>query len=376
MKVLISQSQYDRLMANQGNLFPDEPLNYVYSLCKKTKNQTDTPYCKLYDFSKRLKGDELASLNNSLEILNSFFTWKKSGILPKVINLALDSNNTVSYIKTISDFINDPKFSNTKTRQNLKNLDKNIKEEDLETILKSVRNKEYLEYENSFIGDIFTPYRTKLELKYKCDLETKESFFDLIKLVQSDHQNYESIIDNIKNCIETSILETQPIKADLKSLVNLTLDNGRKIFKKDDLFEVKKINTSADSYLSEFFSIFKQGELSNLKPEYINLYNHIIDDLYIWLNKNHSDFLVKIKENLSGIILDDYTIINIEDIELYWSNAGQRSSDEHRLSIRYRIKPGSDILAYKYTPNSPVLTPTRITPTNRDKIIYKLNDIY
>jgi hypothetical protein len=356
MKVLISQSQYKRLIANQGSLFPDEPLNYIYSLCKKTKNNTDTPYCKLYDFSKKIKGDELTSLNKSVENLFNFFTWKKSGILPKIINLSLNSSNTVSYLNTISDFINDPKFNNTKTRQNLKNLDDTTNEDDLENILKSVRNKEYSEY--------------------KCDLETKESFFDLIKLIQSGDETYESIITNIKKCIEASILETPPIKADLKSIKNLTLENGRKIFNEGELFEVKKINFAADSYLSEFFSIFKQGELGKLKPEYINLYNHIIDDIFVWINENHTDFLEKIKKNLSGIILDNYTIINIEDIELYWSNAGQRGSSEHRLAIRYRIKQGSDVLAYKYTPNSPILTPIKIKPTQREKIIYELNDIY
>jgi|688.fasta_scaffold46557_8 hypothetical protein len=376
MKVLISQSQYKRLIANQGSLFPDEPLNYIYSLCKKTKNNTDTPYCKLYDFSKKIKGDELTSLNKSVENLFNFFTWKKSGILPKIINLSLNSSNTVSYLNTISDFINDPKFNNTKTRQNLKNLDDTTNEDDLENILKSVRNKEYSEYEDSFVGDVFIPYRTKLELKYKCDLETKESFFDLIKLIQSGDETYESIITNIKKCIEASILETPPIKADLKSIKNLTLENGRKIFNEGELFEVKKINFAADSYLSEFFSIFKQGELGKLKPEYINLYNHIIDDIFVWINENHTDFLEKIKKNLSGIILDNYTIINIEDIELYWSNAGQRGSSEHRLAIRYRIKQGSDVLAYKYTPNSPILTPIKIKPTQREKIIYELNDIY
>ena len=41
-----------------------------------------------------------------------------------------------------------------------------------------------------------------------------------------------------------------------------------------------------DSYLSEFFSIFKESNLKIHKKEYLSLYNKLIDRIYVWLTEN------------------------------------------------------------------------------------------
>ena len=79
-------------------------------------------------------------------------------------------------------------------------------------------------------------------------------------------------------------------------------------------------------------------------------------------------FLENIKSKIGGIILDNYTIIKIEDVDLYWSFLGQRKKDEFRLSIRYQLKPDKEIIGYKCNPNSVELEKVKIAQGNRERI--------
>jgi len=128
-----------------------------------------------------------------------------------------------------------------------------------------------------------------------------------------------------------------------------------------------------DSYLSEFFSIFKQTQLISFKKEYISLYNELIDKIFEWLinNPDAESYLEKVKSQMGGIIYEYNTIIPMEYIDLYWSNKGQRGCDEKRLSIRFKIKDGvNEIKTYRFKNNEELEPVVRPVPKNqKEKII-------
>jgi hypothetical protein len=63
------------------------------------------------------------------------------------------------------------------------------------------------------------------------------------------------------------------------------MDNGVKteVFPSGSNFEVKKMDVNIDSYLSEFFSIFKQTKNKEYKGPYLEIYNSVIRGLYEWV---------------------------------------------------------------------------------------------
>ena len=131
-------------------------------------------------------------------------------------------------------------------------------------------------------------------------------------------------------------------------------------------FEIKKFSPNVDSHLSEFFSIFKQSDLISEKPEYLPTYNKLITTIYTKIKNKYKEFLDDIKSKIGGIILDNYIIIKIEDVDLYWSFLGQRKH-EYRLSIRYQIKSGEKI-AYKCDPNTSILEKYIINPKKNERM--------
>lgn len=415
MKILISESQYYRLFESQISLFPDEntdlvsnepkdlsldepnklkinkpkpikvntpsfpgqedlfsgePNNYIYILCKKYKNYQNLPYCDLYKYwSELTDSKEKDSLNISVGILDNKFRYYVKSYLPKIIELSLDSNNPVQYLETISDFMNNEKFNQDERKKQLSKLDPETSHDDLEKTLTSIRNKVYQEYENSFAGEVFSKNPTLLKLKYKDDKTNKNSFFQLVKQIQDDGADEKKIAKDIKIYIDESFNEfkedPEKMKADVKTNVPLVLSDGSEIFSADTYFEIKKFGPNVDSHLSEFFAIFKQSYLSSKKPDYIKTYNNLIKTLYNEV-KGHSDFLDDIKSKIGGIILDNYIIIKIEDVDLYWSFLGQRKN-ENRLSIRYQLKPGK-IIGYECNPSNNILKEVEITPEITGKI--------
>jgi len=103
------------------------------------------------------------------------------------------------------------------------------------------------------------------------------------------------------------------------------------------------------------------------------LYNELINRIYVWLteNKNAISYLQKVKSQIAGIIYENNLIVPIENIDLYWSNKGQRGCLEKRLSIRFRIKPNIDNLkVYRYQGNGKVVGVVNNVPKkDRNKII-------
>jgi hypothetical protein len=234
--------------------------------------------------------------------------------------------------------------------------------DDLEDILKNVREKEYSKYEKEFEGDYFDLSRTALSLQYKCGEDLDNNFLEKIQRFKSvSTDDFQKLLLKIKNCVKSSLSDKVVIKSDIVSKTPLyVVDNGKKteVFPSGSNFEVKKMDVNIDSYLSEFFSIFKQSKNKQYKGSHLEIYNSVIRGLYEWVKGEGQEYLDSIKNNMEGIVYENYTIVPIKFIDFYWSNVGQRGCNELRLSIRFRIKPdyqNKTIDTYIFNKNSDIL---------------------
>jgi hypothetical protein len=322
----------------------------------------------------------IRDLNQSIETLYKFFNRKNSGLLPKILELSLtDRYKTINDLKIVSDFINDADFNDDVTKKQLLKL-RNMNEvpDDLEDILKNVREKEYSKYEKGFEGDYFDLKRTSLSLQYKCGDDLDKSFLEKIQKFKSvSKEDFENLLINIKNCVKSSLGEKVVVKSDIVSKTPLyVMDNDVKteVFPSGSNFEVKKMDVNIDSYLSEFFSIFKQTKNKEFKGPYLEIYNSVIRGLYEWVEGEGQEYLDSIKNNMEGIVYENYTIVPIDYIDFYWSNVGQRGCNELRLSIRFRIKSeyqNKTIETYIFNKNSDILEKKelRVSKQEVEKIV-------
>ena len=373
MKIIINEEQYYLYEQSQSSLFEIEP-DYLHKLCKMSKDR-ESPSCILLSQRKNYDSELQDILNHSISRIYKFFGWKSVGPIPKILQLALDSSDrTVSFLKSISDFIDDESFNTDTTKTQLKII-KDLKDipDNFEEILKDARVKEYTKYENEFIGKYFNEKRTRLMLNYTCGDDIDKKFLDIVGSSEGmSVEEFDDFFEKIKNCIQESLKNKQVTKADVVTSQPLyTIENGEKkmVFSKNSNFEIKKMDTNIDSYLSEFFSVFKNRKNFPLKESHLKLYNRIIDRIYDWIKTNGLQFLNYIRSNMSGIIYDNYTIVPIEYIEFYWSNLGQRSCTEKRLSIRFRIKPefrGKEITSYIFNKDSDILEKKGIIVSDKD----------
>jgi hypothetical protein len=364
MKILISESQLVRLTEkylDQDEMFDDDYLNVLYKKTRKKNNSA----IKLLALRSSLTDQKLITdLNKSIETLYKFFNRKNSGLLPKILELSLiDRNKTINDLKVVADFINDEEFNDDVTKKQLLKLrDMSIVPDDLEDILKNVREKEYSKYEKEFEGDYFDLSRTALSLQYKCGEDLDNNFLEKIQRFKSvSTDDFQKLLLKIKNCVKSSLSDKVVIKSDIVSKTPLyVVDNGKKteVFPSGSNFEVKKMDVNIDSYLSEFFSIFKQSKNKQYKGSHLEIYNSVIRGLYEWVKGEGQEYLDSIKNNMEGIVYENYTIVPIKFIDFYWSNVGQRGCNELRLSIRFRIKPdyqNKTIDTYIFNKNSDIL---------------------
>ena len=362
MKIIITEEQYLLYEKSDLSLFDVEP-DYLSKLCKMSKDY-ESPSCVLLQQRKKFDPELQTSLDKSIRVIYKFFGWKKIGIIPKILKLALESSDrTVSFLKSISDFIDNDSFNKDITKKQLRKIKKmDSIPDNFEEILKDARLKEYTKYENEFVGKYFDEKRTRLMLNYSCGDDIDKKFLDIVGSTKGlGAEEYDLFFENIKYCINQSLKNEQVTKADVvtsQPLYVIEDEEKKLVFPKGSNFEIKKMDTNIDSYLSEFFSVFKNRKNFHLKDSHLELYNRIIDRIYEWVQKNGSQFLNFIRNNMSGIIYDNYTIVPIDNIEFYWSNLGQRGCNEKRLSIRFRIKPefrGKKITTYIFNKNSEIL---------------------
>lgn len=366
-KIILTEDQLRLIVEKikEPTLFDLGEEDFINKYCAKgvKKFENKNPWCELKEL-RNLVGEDLAQdLNNSIKVLFNFYKRPYKGVLPKIIELSLTEaykERTISFLKAIAEFIGDKSFKDHKVRKALKSFQNqdSIDSNYLVKLLELARMAEYSKYEESFVGPNFDLKRGRLQLSYKCEELTKhDNFFDIVKTLKSNPEVFDSYFELITKCISQSFSKTEG-KGDLVSKSPLYIienENKVEIFPPNSSFEVKKMDYGVDSYLSEFFSVFKKTELIDLKPEYLPTYNNLMQKLYEWCEKNGARFIEGVKSSLAGIVFDNNTIIPIEFIDLYWSNRGQKGCDEKRLTIRFKVKDGVTVAGYKYTKDSEIL---------------------
>ena len=232
----------------------------------------------------------------------------------------------------------------------------------IETIINKIKYNNYKEYEDSFVGDDFKEKRTSLKLDHKIDGDDDFLIKNIVLGLNSSTNNEPKDTDIEKTSIEILNKVTREkaqnsfLKADLQAQKDIKC-GGETIINKNQFVEVKKISYCKDSYLSEFFSIYKNpsslGDDFTSNDNNLNTYNRLVNQLYydISVEGGFGKFFIdEVRKALSGIMFDDNLFIPIEHIELYWSNRGQRIKD-HRLSLRYRVVFNDELKVYRYNKN-------------------------
>jgi hypothetical protein len=319
------------------------------------------------DFIRDIKViyDELKpSGNNNMVIFR--------GLMENIVNL----DTPINSIKIISEYI-----KKSDDNQNIKLALKKFKDSDwsptnLDDFIKRTKNQTYNEYEDYFVGPHFESHRTKLILNFKKNEEEGNNIDTINKVLKENKNNTSKIAKNLHQNIINNFIDNM-VKSDLKCLENLKDESGKIIIKKGDFIEVKKIDYEADSYLSEFFSIYKSS-LEKL-PEYArkqnfrDSYNQLIDSVYKLLLKDDGGIIDSIKKSFTGIIYDENVFIHKDNIELYWSNKGRSSCDsDHRLSIRYRVKKSNEnsVHGYVYSKTKGLKKISLVIPNHSKNKIY------
>lgn len=284
-----------------------------------------------------------------------------------VMNNLLGSRNSINSINAFSKYLEDGGPEVTRVIKVLREPNEFQTDLDIDKIIRDAKSTKYREYENSFVGPHFKEYRTKLQLKYELsvDGELINSFNELVSKAFIMNKSLDSLVDDLYQSIINKYSVDDFIKADLECKSPLYDESSNVIIRPGDSVEVKYLDMYADSYLSEFFAIYKNKS----RDEFTTTYNKIIDALYLKFKSEGQYILDSITDNLSGIFYKSNTFIPIENIELYWSNVGRAKPNlERRLSIRYRLKPGSTIKSYVYTPGENVMTTQEYTPTGDDSV--------
>ncbi len=340
--------------------------DFINQLCKQSidRKLKSTTFCDLLKYYDQTDAKE-KTLNSVKSIYNFFVVNGKGlnvGTFPKIIKIALNSNDPAHYLYIVSEFILD---------KNLEKGDDEIKEKlkkyrgrdiaplNLEVFLERLRGKKYSEYEDSLTKNELSLNRTMLTIPFNCEDDVDTTLIELLKQIKHSSpeeklEQFENIFKKVTDCMLSFMnSDDKVIKAD--AIYNLdkpmTYDN-KEIIKPGDYIEIKMMDPEVDSYLSEFFSIFKQTNLAKYKKkEYILIYNYFIDRLFDWVLKNGGFYLQKVIDSIVGVIYDKNLFVPKDQIDIYWSNMGQRGCNERRLSIRFRLKPElKTMTGYVYDP--------------------------
>ena len=374
MIVKIKQSQLEYLTeAIQGKLFGPEDIKIsnINKRCKETRRLkiANSSWCLLKEMRDSLSTQELKDrLDKAIDTILKYYGKVNTGVLPGLIELALaDENKTISDLETLAEFFEDNDESHKRIKNILKKLNTTSgipNKDELRQLFSQVKGISNKEYEESFVGNEFELKRTSLYINHRCsDNSTDDKLFNLIKKIQDNpiNNDLEYSIDllsqSLINCIEKSISTMEsPIKADLELKKDLfILENGdKKLVLPRGYYEVKKLDPLVDSYLSEFFSIFKQSELSTQKLIYLDTYNKIIQKIYLWLDDKYKNFPDRVKTSTRGMIFHNNIIVPIKYIHFYWSNKSRGGCGEKRLCIRYRLVE-DEIEAYRFTKGSDIV---------------------
>jgi hypothetical protein len=322
---------------------------------------------RVNDFIKDIKViyEELKpSGNNNMVIFR--------GLMGNVVNL----DTPINTIKIISEYI-----KKSGENENIKSSLRKFKEggwspSDLDDFIKRTKHQTYNEYEDSFVGPHFDSHKTRLLLNFK-ENGSEDNNIDTIKnVLKESKKEIPKIAKNFHKNIINNFIEDL-IKSDLKCTHTIKDEKGKIVIKKGDFVEVKKIDYEADSYLSEFFSVYKTN-IEKLpkyarKNDFRKDYNDLVDAVYTLLLKDDGGIIESIKNSFVGIFYDENIFVSKDNIELYWSNKGRSSCDsDHRLSIRYRVVTNNKnyVYGYLYSKEGELKRVKLEIPNNKKQKIY------
>lgn len=354
-------------------LTEEEEMIKLHRLCSKNqgKNIHDNIYCQLIKILDELPELPKEETYNAINVIYNFFRQplKKDNrsLFRKTIKAVLKNENPSNALRIIAKFLTDPEFERDEVKRALldfRNLKDSIPQDTLEDFLKRARFKEYTKYENSFADQNFEIIRGSITFAHGF----QDSFWKIVLGVINKKYNIETVINTVvQTVLETDITKLIN-KADLGVKNNLMVGD-KIIIPKGSKIEVKKIDYELDSYFSEFFAIYKTKlpEIAYSR-QFIETYNTIIDGVYEIIKKKGQPLIDAILSGFDAIMYDGNLLILKDDIQLYWSNKGQRGCNERRLSIRFKLK-NPEITAYIYNNSSNQLKPQEISVNVTPEIV-------
>ena len=354
----------------------DKKEDFIYYLCNQaTKRKLkSSPFCDLKTYYDQTPAKEkvLSAMLTIHKFLVEGTHGLNRGAFPKLVRIALNTEDPAQTLYIIAEFINDKTYDKDETKIKLKKYKgKDYAPLNLDDFLTVIRSKEYSQYEDSLTKNELKLTRTVLQLEYNCTDDIDMTLIKLLEVIKKsdDDKKYEKfneIFTKVTDCLYSFMnSDDKVIKADaLYDLESPMMYDGKPVIMPGDYIEIKKMDPEVDSYLSEFFSIFKQSKLAKTKKkDYIILYNYFVDMLFEWILTNGEVYRQKVLDGMSGIIYDNNVFVPRDQIDVYWSNKGQRGCDERRLSLRFRLKPGlKNMVGYVYEPGKGVdsLTKTEV----------------
>jgi len=339
-------------------------LNFNQQKIDREKSVRGSVYCQLYQLSQNLDNSLAERMDKDLSDIYDFLrkdlkvdNRRKFHGLMWVI---LDHDNPANSINMVADYIRNTENAD-EVRRTLRSFRKNFVGEDgLGEFLKRAKFSEYTKYENSFVGNHFDRHPTFLRLKYKTERDA-EHIVDKITRILQGQDKVSNVVTNLYQSIRENYKPHEMVKGDLICTNPLYDNEGNLVVGRGESVEVKKLDYHADSYLSEFFAIYKSKRLPEIAytDEFLQVYNKVIDGLFVAFQMNGDDILEDIKSDFAGIMYDENYFIKDDDITFYWSNKGRHTCNQHRLSIRYRInKP--IVTGYVFDKNNDFLNTTEL----------------
>ena len=347
------------------------------NLCERdiSLGKEDSIYCGLWQLTQNLPTSMGVRLGRDLDSVYNFLRSnlqldnriKFHGLIAKI----LEHTNPANSINIVSEYLkNTEDIDEIRRSLDLFRLS-DVDENELDEFLKKVKFSSYTKYEKSFEGDHFKREPKFVRLKYKTEEDDKKIQDRILDILMGRRKIY-GVINELYQNITRNYTSEEMLKGDLTCIKSLYNDKGKLIIDVGDIVEVKKLDYQGDSYLSEFFAIYK-NKLPTVafRKEYQLIYNRIIDQLYMLFSEKGDNILNDIKNNFAGVIYDNNLFIKSEDITLYWSNRGRNvCSKDHRLTIRYKINKDGFVDGYRYNKNEDVLTQEKLDLTiNEDFII-------
>jgi hypothetical protein len=370
---MVSDYGHDEDLISADDLQPEDNVGSVY--------------CTLYNIYQHLRSS--SKREEFIDNLSRVFWFIRPNIYDNrvkfhnVMKLLLrgDHDHVYESVKTLSDKI--------KTTYNSDASDDGVESDDIRTALDRLRGKSsltvdelrtslnttkfqaYTQYEKSFERGPFTRTTKIFKLKYKESLAEK-GFKELLDIAynkiyksryvsHTDSEHYNQVIRETSEKLHRAILELydegKASKADLIATSDVMTIDKMVVIKKGGLVEVKMRDYRSDSYLSEFFSIYKDANIDPKykSPEILKIYNDVVSYLYQKMSENDGGIINDIRNNFYGMFFGEKEhnnkmmpiYIPSDYINLYWSDTGKiQTNNQKRLTIRYEVRRGANLFFY------------------------------